>query len=241
MTEARRATVVAIVAARDEADRIAATVAALRGFVDRVVVADDGSRDGTGSLAAAAGALVVRRAASAGKGAALEGALDAAGAADLYVLADADLGATAATLPALLGPLRAGTADLVVGVLPSGPGGGFGLVRRLSAALIRLAGGPAMDAPMSGQRAVSAEALLSLRPFARGFGVETAMGIDAARARLRVIEVPIAATHRPHGRTLAGFRHRARQGLHLLTAAIPRLLRIAWPDSRPGAGGSQGR
>lgn len=227
--------VVAVIAARDEADRIAATVTALRGFVDRVIVADDGSRDGTGAIAATAGAAVIRRATSAGKGDALEAALDVAGEAEIVLLADGDLGESAGSLAALLGPIRAGTADVAVGVLPVAPGGGFGLVRRVSARFVRAAGGPRMAAPMSGQRAITTAALAALRPFAPGFGVETAMGIDAARAGLRVVEVPIAATHRPSGRTIAGFAHRGRQGAHLLRAALPRLLRPRRPRS-PGTG-----
>lgn len=231
------ARVVAIVAARDEADRVAATVRALLAFVDRVVVADDGSCDGTGAIAADAGAQVVRRARGGGKGAALEAAIAVAGEPSTVLLADADLGASAAALADLLAPIAAGTADLVVGVLPAGPGGGLGMVRRVSAAAIRLAGGPRMAAPMSGQRALTAEALAALRPLAGGFGVETAMGIDAARAGLRVVEVPIAATHRARGRTLAGFAHRGRQGVHLLRAAIPRLVR-GQRRAAPPRGGS---
>lgn len=221
--------VVAVVAARDEADRIAATIAALRAFCDRVIVADDGSLDGTGAVAATAGAAVIRRSRSAGKGAAMEAGLAVAGDARIYVLADADLGASASSVVGLLAPVRAGDADIAVGVLPAGVGGGFGLVRRLSAGLIRLAGGPSMAAPMSGQRACTAAALAAVRPLAAGFGVETAMGIDAARAGLRVLEVPIAATHRGRGRSVVGFAHRARQGLHLLRAALPRLLRRGRP------------
>ena len=54
--------VVALVAAKDEAATIAATVIALRriDLVDEVLVVDDGSRDGTGQLASAAGARVLR-------------------------------------------------------------------------------------------------------------------------------------------------------------------------------------
>ena len=217
--------VVAVIAARDEVDRIAATVAALRAFVDRVVVADDGSSDGTGAAAASAGAAVTRRARSVGKGGALESALERVGDADIVLLADGDLGESAASLATLLGPIRSGSADLAVGILPAGPGGGFGLVRRLSAALVRASGGPRMSAPMSGQRALTAAALAALRPFASGFGVETAMDIDAVRAGLRVVEVPVTASHRARGRSLAGFAHRARQGLHVLLAAVPRIIR----------------
>lgn len=217
--------VVAVIAARDEADRVAATVAGLRGFVGQVLVVDDGSRDDTAAVAAAAGATVIRRPTSVGKGGALEAALARAGEADVVLLADADLGASSASLAALLDPVLAGSADLAVGVLPAGSGAGFGLVRRVSAALVLAAGGPRMAAPMSGQRALTAAALAAVRPLAAGFGVETAMDIDAAFHGLRIVEVPVDATHRARGRTVAGFTHRARQGGHLLRAAIPRLVR----------------
>ena len=51
-----------LLAARDEEERIATTVEALRAsFPDAaIVVADDGSRDGTADLAEAAGARVIR-------------------------------------------------------------------------------------------------------------------------------------------------------------------------------------
>lgn len=227
--------VVAVVAARDEIDRVAATVTALRTFVDRVVVADDGSVDGTGGAAAAAGAAVIRRARSVGKGDALEAAFGLIDDAEIILLADADLGASASSLVALLGPVRSGAADLAVGVLPGSSGGGFGLVRRVSAALVRAAGGPELAAPMSGQRALTVAALAAVRPLAPGFGVETAMGVDAVRAGLRIVEVPVAATHRARGRTVGGFAHRARQGVHLLRAALPRLARRR---RRPDAGGA---
>ena len=63
-----------VIAARNESDRIQSTVAAaarIRG-VDLVVVVDDGSADGTGAAAAAAGAIVTRHARSRGKAAAME-------------------------------------------------------------------------------------------------------------------------------------------------------------------------
>ncbi|MFM7719440.1 MAG: glycosyltransferase [Actinomycetota bacterium] len=218
---------IAIVAARDEAERIAATVAALRSipWVERVIVADDGSLDATGALAAAAGATVVRREGPGGKGAALRAGVAAARVAERYLLADGDLGDSASALADLAGALDAGDADVVVGVPIAAAPGGFGLVRRFAAAAIRLAGGPAMRAPLSGQRLLTADALRALEPFADGFGVETAMGIDAARAGLDVREVDVAVSHRATGRTPAGFLHRGRQGLHILRAAASRLAR----------------
>jgi hypothetical protein len=48
-------------------------------------------------------------------------------------------------------------------------------------------------------------------PVAAGFGCEVRMTIDAARAGLRLEEVELPLRHRPTGRDLRGFVHRARQ------------------------------
>ena len=65
-----------LMAAYNEAAVIAGVVADARGFGYRVVVVDDGSQDGTGDLAAGAGALVIRHPINLGQGAALQTALD---------------------------------------------------------------------------------------------------------------------------------------------------------------------
>jgi len=76
--------------------------------------------------------------------------------------------------------------------------------------------------PMSGQRALTRGALDAVRPLARGFGVELGMTVDAVRAGLRVVEVPVTMEHAPTGRDIKGFVHRARQGFDHLLAALPR-------------------
>jgi glucosyl-3-phosphoglycerate synthase len=216
--------VVALVPARDEADRIAATVAALRAVpsVDEVVVVDDASSDGTGSVALAAGATVLRVRRHVGKGGAMEGALRRVDA-DVWLLADGDLGESAAELAPVLDEVLRDRADLAIAVLPAQEAGGFGLVRRAAASAIRGACGFDAVAPLSGQRAATGRALEACRPLARGFGVETAMTIDAVRAGFRVREVPADVRHRPTGRDVAGFAHRARQGLDIAAAAAVRL------------------
>jgi Glycosyl transferase family 2 len=219
---------VALVAARDEADRIGETVIALRALepVAEVVVVDDGSRDETAPRSLAAGATVLRLDRARGKGRALEGALTRLRdrAADVWLLADGDLATTAASLDAVLDPVLAGDADLAIATFPPGQGGGFGLVKRAARHAIRLGSGLDVREPLSGQRALTAQALEAVRPLARGFGVETAMTIDAVRAGLRVLEVPAELGHRPTYRDVRGFAHRGRQGWDILRAALPRML-----------------
>lgn len=216
--------VVALVPARDEADRIGATVGALRTIpeLDEVVVIDDGSRDGTASTALAAGATVLQIPGGTGKGRAVEGALRRLPPADVWLLADADLGESAEALREVLATVLAGGADVAIATFPPGQGGGFGLVKRFAARSIRLLCGFESAEPLSGQRALTAAALAACRPLASGFGLETAMTIDAVRAGLRVEELPAGLEHRATGRDVGGFAHRGRQGLDILLALLPR-------------------
>jgi hypothetical protein len=59
-------------------------------------------------------------------------------------------------------------------------------------------------------------------PFAPGFGMETAMTIDAHRAGFRLVEVELALEHRATGRTAAGFLHRFRQLLSFARVYVSR-------------------
>jgi Glycosyl transferase family 2 len=215
---------VALVAARDEAGRIGPCVTALRDVVREVVVVDDASTDATSDEATDAGATVLRTERRLGKGAALEGALGHLAPADVWLLADGDLGETAKGLSALVDIVDAGEADLAIAAFPPAHAGGFGLVKRAAAHLIRVQTGFEASEPLSGQRALTAVAMERVRPLADGFGVETAMTIDAVRAGLRVVEVPIdGLDHRPTYRDPAGFIHRARQGWDIARAAGPRV------------------
>jgi glycosyltransferase involved in cell wall biosynthesis len=217
---------VALIAAHDERDRVGATVSALETLVDEVVVVDDGSEDGTASAALVAGATVLRASRRRGKGLALEEALERLDPAEIWLFADADLGATAGGLGPLLDAVREGRADVAVAAFPKLAGGGFGIVKRTAARAIRRLSGFESREPLSGQRALTAAALAAARPLAGGFGVETAMTIDAVRAGFKVVEIPIdGLTHRPTGRGARGFAHRARQGLDILAAAAARLVR----------------
>jgi glycosyltransferase involved in cell wall biosynthesis len=207
----------AIVAARNEADRIALTVSALREALPgvRVYVADDASEDGTAEAAMTAGAEVVSRRRPHGKGANVTAAADAALSVEpvpaAILLCDGDLGGSAARLAALLEAVEAGECDLAVAAFSRRVGGGFGVALGFARRAIRRLCGLETTAPISGQRAMRTEVLRATLPFARGYGMEIGMTVDAVRAGFRLREYELDLEHRATGRDIAGFLHRARQ------------------------------
>jgi len=200
-----------LVAARDEEERIGATIARLREAFPgaEVVVADDGSRDGTARVAGRAGARVVRLPRR-GKGQALTLA-ERECAPGRLLLCDADVTGD-------LRPLVAAVADLAIAVFTRPSGGGLGLAKSVARASIRRRSGRTMREPLSGQRALSQIARDTVFPVAAGFGVETSMTIDAIRAGLLVRELELDLGHRATGRDLRGFHHRGCQLRCLLLA-----------------------
>jgi hypothetical protein len=203
-----------LVAARDEEERIGDTVAALRrAFPDaEVIVADDGSRDRTAQTAEAAGARVLRLPRR-GKGQALALAEQAARPGAL-LLCDADLSGD-------LRPLVEAQAGLAVAAFAERQGGGFGIVKRVARELLLAATGRDLREPLSGQRALSAEARRRSFPPAAGFGCDARMTLDATRAGVTVEEIELPLVHRGTGRDVRGFLHRARQLRDVLLAFGP--------------------
>jgi glycosyltransferase involved in cell wall biosynthesis len=220
--------VAVIVAARNEAGGIAATLAALREALPDAMlwVGDDASGDGTGETAIAAGAQLVTRRRPHGKGANVTAAAAAAlgvdPAPELVLLCDADLGATAGELLRLVESVERGECDLAIAAFREPLGGGFGLAVGFARRAIERRCGYRAAAPLSGQRAMRAPVLRAVLPLADGFGMETGMTIDAVRAGHRVAEIELDLAHRATGRTPAGFAHRARQLLDAARASWSR-------------------
>ncbi len=215
-----------IVAAYNEADRISATLGALAETFPgaSLWVADDGSSDGTGALAEAVGATVVRSERVIGKGEAVTlAAREALASGGLVaLLCDGDLGESAARLGPLVEAVSQGETDLAVAAFSKRVGGGFGLAIGFAHWAIRRRCGLELRAPISGQRALTAQTLARVLPFAHGFGMEIGMTIDAARAGARVGEVDLDLSHRATGRTLGGFLHRGRQLIDFVRVYIDR-------------------
>jgi len=213
--------VVVLMPAFNEADMIGDTVKASFDMpgVDEIVVIDDGSEDNTAEVAREAGAKVVQMEENSGKGAALNrGIAETDG--EIYLMIDADLGKTASETYRLLEPILADQADMSIAVMraPKGHKGGFGFVMKLSQWAVRKYGGNAVTTPLSGQRAFRRRLIEVIGGFEQGFGVETAMTIDALRNGYRIVEVPLPLTHRVSGRNLRGFMHRGHQFWDILKA-----------------------
>ena len=206
--------VAVLVAARDEEAAITQTVESLKETFPtvEVIVADDGSRDGTAEAAQRAGARVLRLPAR-GKGQALTLAERAAPVGRILLI-DADLEGD-------LAPLARADGDLAIAAFAERQGGGFGIAKRAGRSLIRALSGFTPREPLSGQRVLSQEAREACFPLAAGFGCEVRMTVDAVRASLQVSELELPLNHRASGRDVAGFAHRGRQLVDAFLACGP--------------------
>ncbi|MFN8074026.1 MAG: glycosyltransferase family 2 protein [Kineosporiaceae bacterium] len=234
--------VAVVIPAKDEAQRIAATVAAARSIpgVDLVLVVDDGSTDETQRLAAEAGALALRHPRNRGKAAAMTTGAARVARADreegrtaprALLFVDADLGDTAAATGVLAAPVLAGEADMTIAVLPrqQTAGGGHGFVVRLSRWGIRSFTGWTATQPLSGMRCLTREAFEAALPLAHGWGVETGLTVDLLTAGFTVREVDCALQHRVTGSDWRGQLHRGRQFRDVARALLMRRIARAMP------------
>lgn len=230
--------VAAVIPALDEADNIAEVVArtAAQG-VRTVIVVDNGSTDGTGEVAAAAGAIVVdepRRGYGYACAAGVRRAID--GGAEIVAFLDADLSSPPEELSPVLAPVIAGEADLVLGsrVLGEIEKGAMAFHQRfgnvLSAALMRRLYRLRVT-DLGPFRAIRADLLASLDMQEMTFGWPTEMTVKTARAGATINEVPVSWLRRNAGRskvsgTLKGSALAAR---HILGVTIR--YSLPWADA----------
>ena len=173
-------------------------VEALPGVLDRMpaayepIVVDNGSTDGSGTLAAELGALVVHEPRR-GFGAACFAGLLAAEA-DVVCFMDCDGSLDPQELPRVAGPVLSDQADLVMGARRAEPGA-FPLharaANRLLALEMRRRSGLALR-DLGPMRAANRQALLDLRLRDRRFGWPLEMVLLAAAAGWRIDEVSVA-------------------------------------------------
>jgi glycosyltransferase involved in cell wall biosynthesis len=189
--------VVAVIPARDEEGAIGKVVADLpRNWVQRVVVVDNGSADGTADLARVAGASVVYEPCP-GYGRACAAGVAAAPDAEVILFLDGDYSDFPEEAPRLLGPILRGEADLVIGsrlrgrrargALPAHQLFGNWLVARLMRLIY---GVPVTD--LGPFRAIRADLLRDLRMEQMTYGWPTEMLVKAARRGARIVEAPVS-------------------------------------------------
>jgi glycosyltransferase involved in cell wall biosynthesis len=180
----------------DEEAAIGALVRALRVNLDaardRVIVVDNGSRDGTATAARAAGAEVVREPRR-GYGRACLAGVRVAGD-GIAVFLDGDGADSPDDLDQVIAPVREGRADLVVGARRRREQGSMTAFQRfgnrLATGLItRLCGAQVSD--LGPMRAIRVERLLELELRARTYGWSTEMTVKALRTGYRYLEVPV--------------------------------------------------
>ena len=159
----------------------------------RAIVVDNGSTDGSASLARSLGATVVREPRRGFGAAAHAGVLAAT--ADLVCFCDCDGSLDPQQLPCLAGPLLAGEADLVLGRRAPARRDAWPLPARLAnrelARRVRRRTGVRLR-DLGPMRAARREALLGLNLTDRRFGYPLEMVLSAAAAGWRLTEVEVA-------------------------------------------------
>ncbi len=192
----QRHIVAAVIPTLNEAATIAGVIGELpRELIDTIIVADSGSRDGTAEIARAAGARVVSLT-ERGYGRACAAGAAASPGTDVVLFLDGD-GADRADLAAMLiAPIQAGTHDFVIGSRVRGerePGSMSWhqvLAGRLAGWIMSLLYGVRYT-DMCAFRAIRRDALerLDMRETTYGWNIE--MQMLAARAGLRILELPV--------------------------------------------------
>jgi glycosyltransferase involved in cell wall biosynthesis len=192
--------VCALVPAYNEARTIATVVQGAAAHVAQVLVVDDGSTDGTGEAAAAAGADVMRLAHNGGKGTAIRAGLSQvlAGTATHVLFMDGDLQHRPQEIPALLAEAAVTGAAMVIGervfVRDEMPASRYWANVIGSWALATLMGVDLTDT-QSGFRVVRTDVLRQLPLEATGYEFETELVVKLARRGAQIARVPIKAVY----------------------------------------------
>jgi glycosyltransferase involved in cell wall biosynthesis len=217
-----RPVVVAIPTLNEEAS-IGDVVASIpHDVVTRIIVADGGSTDSTAECARRAGADVI--AAGKGYGRACLKATEAADDAAIMVFMDGDGADDVASIAALVAPIRNGHYDFVIGSRVRGKreSGSIAwhqiLAGLLAGQAMRLLYGVSYT-DMCAFRAIRRDVLLRLGMCEMTYGWNVEMQMRAARARLRVLELPVPYHRRTGGRSkVAGsLRGTLRAGARIVT------------------------
>lgn len=165
----------------------------------RIIVVDDGSTDGTAALLdglGEPGLTVIRLPRNRGKGAAVRAGI-ARAEGEITLVQDADLELDPNDYPALLAPLRAGTADVVYGARFLRPENreGYRLISRIGNAAVtgwtNLLFGSRLTDEATGYKVLKTPLLRELRLECDGFDFCAEVTAKLLRRGVRIVEVPV--------------------------------------------------
>jgi glycosyltransferase involved in cell wall biosynthesis len=188
---------VVVIPAYNEERFIGSVVLKTRQIVSTVIVVDDGSRDSTAEIAAAAGAVVVRHEGNKGKGVALNtGFLKAKEyTPEVVITLDGDWQHMPEEMALVAAPILEGGADIVVGSRYLEKSSDVPVQRVIGhwgfTSLTNIVSGVSLTDSQSGYRAFSPAALDALTFSSNSFSVESEMQFLAKDHKLKVVEVPI--------------------------------------------------
>ena len=189
-----------VIPALNEERGLARVLCDIPGWVDQVVVADNGSEDDTRGVALSHGADVATET-ERGYGAACQAGIARLDPCDIVVFLDADYSDHPGEMDRIVDPIAAGKADLVIGsrVMGMAEPGALTLPQRfgnrLACALMR-AFWNTRHTDLGPFRAIRADALGRLAMQDRAFGWTVEMQINAARRGLRSLDVPVSYSPR---------------------------------------------
>lgn len=221
--------IIAAIPCHNEAQFIADIVRSAQKYVHQVLVVDDGSSDGTGEAAEAAGADVVRHRVNRGPGMAYRSCFEAARAhdADVLITLDGDGQHLPEELPRVLTPLLSGEADLVIGSrfledyqIPRYRKFGIDVITWLYNI-----GSPikVVDA-QSCYRGYSRRTLETLQITESGFGFSVELLVQAREQNLAIREVPVSCIYHAASHSINPVVH----GVGVALMVIKHRLKSLW-------------
>jgi glycosyltransferase involved in cell wall biosynthesis len=204
-----RLTLVVQIPCHNEEQTLPGVIADLPPFIPgidsiRVLVVDDGSTDRTVAVARELGADVLRLPERRGLARGFLAGLDQAIAlgADIIVNTDGDGQYRGCDIPALIAPIMAGTAELVVGVRPVAEIASFSflkkLLQRMGSAATRFASATRVEDAPSGFRALTRDAAMRMHVFNRyTYTVETIIQAGQKGMAIATVKIGVNPPTRP--------------------------------------------
>jgi glycosyltransferase involved in cell wall biosynthesis len=228
----------------NEEEAIGIVLAAVpRDAVDAIIVVDGGSSDRTVARAEVAGARVLTLR-ERGYGRACRAGAEAAADCEIIVFLDGDGSDCPELIPSLVEPIADGSCDFVIGSRTRGDRepGSMAVHQRLAGRLIgagvRLLYGVSYT-DMCPFRAIRRDALMRLGMREETYGWNLEMQMRAARAGLRILELPVPHRRRAGGvsKVSGNFRGTVKAGGRILAV----FARIAAEGRRRGAAAAPAR